>query len=338
MRWCYFCAIINIEPLLQLMFTGGQDAMQYLILSFNVIFPIFFMLALGYLIRELKLVAESGFKMFSRATFYVFIPALLFINIYKSDLESSLNVELIAYAIISLLLMCLVLYFLIPRIIKDKWDQPVVIQGIYRSNFIIYGMCIVQAIYPNADLGMVALLSAFVVPLYSVIAVLLFEMFSEKKNDKKALLFNVIKTPMVFSGGLGLFFLLTRIEIPELLLNQVESVSKLATPIALLCLGGTFKIQALKRHKRPLILACAGKLIIVPIAFLSIAIMLGFRGMELATLMAMFAAPVASSSFPMAQELGGNGELAGEIVVVTSLLSIITVFGWVLLLSFSGLL
>lgn len=312
--------------------------MQYLILSFNVIFPIFFMLALGYLIRELKLVAESGFKMFSRATFYVFIPALLFINIYKSDLESSLNVELIAYAIISLLLMCLVLYFLIPRIIKDKWDQPVVIQGIYRSNFIIYGMCIVQAIYPNADLGMVALLSAFVVPLYSVIAVLLFEMFSEKKNDKKALLFNVIKTPMVFSGGLGLFFLLTRIEIPELLLNQVESVSKLATPIALLCLGGTFKIQALKRHKRPLILACAGKLIIVPIAFLSIAIMLGFRGIELATLMAMFAAPVASSSFPMAQELGGNGELAGEIVVVTSLLSIITVFGWVLLLSFSGLL
>lgn len=338
MRWCYFCAIINIEPLLQLMFTGGQDTMQYLILSFNVIFPIFFMLALGYLIRELKLVAESGFKMFSRATFYVFIPALLFINIYKSDLESSLNVELIAYAIISLLLMCLVLYFLIPRIIKDKWDQPVVIQGIYRSNFIIYGMCIVQAIYPKADLGMVALLSAFVVPLYSVIAVLLFEMFSEKKNDKKALLFNVIKTPMVFSGGLGLFFLLTRIEIPELLLNQVESVSKLATPIALLCLGGTFKIQALKRHKRPLILACAGKLIIVPIAFLSIAIMLGFRGMELATLMAMFAAPVASSSFPMAQELGGNGELAGEIVVVTSLLSIITVFGWVLLLSFSGLL
>lgn len=338
MRWCYFCAIINIEPLLQLMFTGGQDTMQYLILSFNVIFPIFFMLALGYLIRELKLVAESGFKMFSRATFYVFIPALLFINIYKSDLESSLNVELIAYAIISLLLMCLVLYFLIPRIIKDKWDQPVVIQGIYRSNFIIYGMCIVQAIYPKADLGMVALLSAFVVPLYSVIAVLLFEMFSEKKNDKKALLFNVIKTPMVFSGALGLFFLLTRIEIPELLLNQVESVSKLATPIALLCLGGTFKIQALKRHKRPLILACAGKLIIVPIAFLSIAIMLGFRGMELATLMAMFAAPVASSSFPMAQELGGNGELAGEIVVVTSLLSIITVFGWVLLLSFSGLL
>ncbi len=312
--------------------------MQYLILSFEVIFPIFFMLALGYLIRELKLVAESGFKMFSRVTFYIFIPALLFINIYKSDLSNSLNVRLIVYAIISLFIMCLTLYFIIPRIIKDRWDQPVVMQGIYRSNFIIYGMCIVQAIYPNGDMGMVALLSAFVVPLYSVVTVLLFEMYSDKKNNKKALLFNVLKTPMVFSGILGLFFLFTKLEIPGLILSQVESVSKLATPIALLCLGGTFKIQALKRHKKALLTACAGKLIIVPIAFLSIAIILGFRGMELATLMAMFAAPVASSSFPMAQELGGNAELAGEIVVLTSLLSIITVFSWVLLLSFSGLL
>lgn len=312
--------------------------MQYLILSFEVIFPIFFMLVLGYLIRELKLVAESGFKMFSRVTFYIFIPALLFINIYKSDLSNSLNVRLIVYAIISLFIMCLTLYFIIPRIIKDRWDQPVVMQGIYRSNFIIYGMCIVQAIYPNGDMGMVALLSAFVVPLYSVVTVLLFEMYSDKKNNKKALLFNVLKTPMVFSGILGLFFLFTKLEIPGLILSQVESVSKLATPIALLCLGGTFKIQALKRHKKALLTACAGKLIIVPIAFLSIAIILGFRGMELATLMAMFAAPVASSSFPMAQELGGNAELAGEIVVLTSLLSIITVFSWVLLLSFSGLL
>jgi predicted permease len=53
--------------------------------------------------------------------------------------------------------------------------------------------------------------------------------------------------------------------------------------------------------------------------------------------MAMYAAPVASSSFPMAQELGGNAELAGEIVVITSLLSIATVFSWVLILSSSGM-
>ncbi len=295
------------------------------------------MLALGYSIREFKLVTESGFNMFSRVTFYIFIPSLLFINIYKSDLTSSFNARLIAYAIISLFITCVILYFVIPRIIKDKWDQPVVMQGIFRGNFIIYGMCIVQTIYPDTDMGMVALLSAVIVPLYSVVTVLLFEMYSDKKNNRKDLLFNVIKSPMVFSGVLGMFFLITRLEIPELLLNQIESVSKLGTPVALLCLGGTFKIQAMKQHKKPLMVACIGRLIIVPMVFISVAILMGIRGMELATIMALNAAPVAASSFPMARELGGNGELAGEVVVMTSLLSIVTVFCWVLLLTSTGM-
>jgi len=295
------------------------------------------MLALGYSIREFKLVTESGFNMFSRVTFYIFIPSLLFINIYKSDLTSSFNARLIAYAIISLFITCVILYFVIPRIIKDKWDQPVVMQGIFRGNFIIYGMCIVQTIYPDADMGMVALLSAFIVPLYSVITVLLFEMYSDKKNNKKDLLFNVIKSPMVFSGILGIFFLITGLKIPGLLLDQIESVSKLGTPVALLCLGGTFKIQAMKQHKKPLMVACIGRLIIVPMVFITAAILMGIRGMELATIMALNAAPVAASSFPMARELGGNGELAGEVVVMTSLLSIVTVFCWVLLLTSTGM-
>ncbi|NLX65082.1 MAG: AEC family transporter [Clostridiaceae bacterium] len=311
--------------------------MQYLILSFEVIFPIFFMLALGYSIRKFNLVTESGFNMFSRVTFYIFIPSLLFINIYKSDLTRSLNARLIAYAIFSLFITCIILYFLIPRIIKERWDQPVVMQGIYRGNFIIYGMCIVQTIYPDADLGMVALLSAFIVPLYSVISVLLFEMYSDKKNNKKDLLFNVLKSPMVFSGILGMFFLLTGLKIPKLLLDQIESVSKLGTPVALLCLGGTFKFQAMKQHKKPLMVTCIGRLFIVPMVFISAAILMGIRGIELATIMALNAAPVAASSFPMARELGGNGELAGEIVVMTSLLSIVTVFCWVLVLTSTGM-
>ena len=162
-------------------------------------------------------------------------------------------------------------------------------------------------------------------------------MYSDKKNNRKDLLFNVIKSPMVFSGVLGMFFLITRLEIPELLLNQIESVSKLGTPVALLCLGGTFKIQEMRQHKKPLMVTCIGRLIIVPMVFISVAILMGIRGMELATIMALNAAPVAASSFPMARELGGNAKLAGEIVVVTSLLSIATVFSWVLILSSSGM-
>lgn len=311
--------------------------MQYLVLSIKVVFPLFFMMVLGYLIKELKIIAESGFKMFSKATFYIFLPALLFRNIYKSDLANTLNVKLIVFVIISTLILFAFLCAFIPHIVKDRPDQPVVIQGIYRSNFIIFGTSIVNAIYPNADLGMVALLAAFAVPIYNAITVLLFTMFSEEKQDLKTRFINVIKNPLIAAGLLGIFSLLIKLEIPEIILSQVEDLADLANPIALICLGGTFKIQALKFHAKNLLLACFGRLILVPFIFVTIAVLLGMRGMELAVIMALYASPVATSSFPMAQELGGNAELAGEIVVITSILSIATVFGWVLLLSYSGL-
>ncbi|MGI6084390.1 MAG: AEC family transporter [Acetivibrionales bacterium] len=322
---------------MQQMYIGGHDTMQYFILSFKVVFPLCFMMVFGYLVRKLDLIKESGFKMFSRTTFHIFLPVLLFVNVYKSDLANTLNIRLIAYAIISSLLLFAILCVLIPRLIKDRPDQPVVIQGIYRSNFIIFGTSIVKAIYPDADLGMVALLAAFAVPLFNALSVLVFNMFSEDEQDLKTRFINVLKNPLIVAGALGLLFLLMKIEIPGLIFTQVENIADLATPIALICLGGTFRIQALKTHTKPLLLTCIGKLILVPFFLVFIAVLLGIRGIELAAIMALFASPVATSTFPMAQELGGNAELAGEIVVLTSIFSIATVFGWVLILSYSGL-
>ncbi len=45
--------------------------------------------------------------------------------------------------------------------------------------------------------------------------------------------------------------------------------------------------------------------------------MFGYRGVELTTLMIIFAAPTAISSFTMAQQMDSDSELAGQIVVFT---------------------
>ena len=76
---------------------------------------------------------------------------------------------------------------------------------------------------------------------------------------------------------------------------------------------------------------------IVPAVFLSIAILIGIRGIGLVSLMVMYGSPTAVSSFPMAGQMGGNSELAGQIVATTTIFSVITVFIWTYLLSFYGL-
>ncbi|WP_413926742.1 AEC family transporter [Clostridioides sp. ZZV14-6387] len=82
----------------------------------------------------------------------------------------------------------------------------------------------------------------------------------------------------------------------------------------------------MKGHLRPILLGVCGRLILVPTIFLPISILLGFRNVELASLMIMLSAPTAVSSFTMAQQMDSDSELAGQIVVFTSAFSIITVF------------
>jgi predicted permease len=50
------------------------------------------------------------------------------------------------------------------------------------------------------------------------------------------------------------------------------------------------------------------------------AVLFGFRNEVLVPLLLMSGAPTAVSSYTMAQQMGGDGELAGEIVVFTTVL------------------
>ena len=77
---------------------------------------------------------------------------------------------------------------------------------------------------------------------------------------------------------------------------------------------------------------------LLPALFLSLAVLLGIRDVGLASLVAVFASPTAVSSYPMAQQIGGDADLAAAQVVFTTALSGITVFLWVFLLRTLGLL
>ena len=69
-----------------------------------------------------------------------------------------------------------------------------------------------------------------------------------------------------------------------------------------------------------------GKLVAYPLLFIALAILMGFRDAHLAVLLTVFGSPIAVSSFTMAQQMGGDDKLAGQLVVFSSLLSVFTMF------------
>lgn len=100
----------------------------------------------------------------------------------------------------------------------------------------------------------------------------------------------------------------------------------MTSPLALFVLGGTLHFSEVRANLKYLVPSLSMKLVVVPAVMVAIAYALGLRGVELFILLAMYATPVATSSYPMAQNMGGDGELAGQFVVISTVVSVVTIF------------
>ncbi|MFR1707341.1 MAG: AEC family transporter [Clostridium sp.] len=306
--------------------------MENLILSINVVLPLFFTMALGYVLKCLKMFDDSTLKIMNNVTFKAFLPLLLFYNIYKTDLNGAVDLRLMLFAILSVTITFIILCILIPSIEKDNRKRGVLIQGIFRSNFVIFGLPVASSLFGDDKIGVVAILIATVVPLFNMLAVICLEIFRGGKPDIKNTLKGIITNPLIIASIIGVCFLLLGVKLPTAIEKSVSDISKIATPLSLILLGGSFAFTDVKTHLKQTILGVTGRLIIVPLILMPISILLGFRNVELLALLLIFASPTAISSFTMAQKMDGDSDLAAQIVVFTSAFCILTVFLWIFIL------
>ena len=258
--------------------------------------------------------------------FKAFLPMMLFNNIYHSDLESMMNPKLILTAVVSILVIFGVLCLVIPRIEKDGPRRGAMVQGIFRSNYIIFGVPIVSGVFGEQGLGVVSILSAFAIPLFNVLSVVALEIFSHGTVNKNRIVKGIVTNPLIIASLLGVVFLLAGIPIPTPVEEALADMSAIATPLGLVSLGGFFKFADTKRYLKQLIIVVAGRLVVCPAIFLPVFVSMGFRGVDLMALATMMGAPIAVSSFIMAQQQGADADLAGQAVVYTALFSIFTMF------------
>lgn len=311
--------------------------MESLILAASVVFPLLVYMVVGGLARKCKIMTEEQFKAFNGMIFRIFIPLALFFDVYKSDLKEVLQPRVFGFVFISIVLVFIIAWIGSVRGIKEKRDAITVAQSIYRSNYVLFGSAVAASLCGESGTALVAALAAMVVPLFNVLAVILFEVSRGGNVTASKIIINIFKNPLVDAGILGAIFSLLGLSLPTLLEQPLMRLGNSATPLALVTLGGLLSFESIKRHKKYLMVAVISRLIAVPAVVLILAVLLGFRGEALVAILAIFAAPTAVVSAPMAQSMGGNGALAGEIVAVTSVCCILTLFCFVFALSQMGM-
>jgi predicted permease len=107
-------------------------------------------------------------------------------------------------------------------------------------------------------------------------------------------------------------------------------------PLALICIGGTLSLAALRKSGELALSASLVKMIGLPVLATLGAWLWGVRGPELGILFLYFASPTAAASFVMARQANGNHELAAAIIVITTLMAAVTTNIGIFLLQWGG--
>lgn len=310
--------------------------MNDLLFSINTVFPLLIMMAAGFAARRLGWISDSATRQMNNCVYRLFLPILLCFSIMDTDLNATIDGATLIYAFVGTLVCFLALFWLVPRFCKQRNMCGVLIQGIARSNYAIFGIPLVMMMYPDADTSVAAMMVVVAVPVFNVMSTAALMLYGTETTDWKKIVKGIFVNPLIWGTAVGFLLWRLNVQLPELLDIPLRKLGSIATPLALFLLGASLDFVKAQANARLLTVSVLGRLLIVPLVFLPIAVALGIRGVSLATLIAVFASPVAVSSYPMAQQMGGDEDLAAGQVVFTTGLSIITVFLWVLVLKSLG--
>ena len=306
--------------------------------SVNVILPIFFLVSLGIILKKLRVIPETFSDSVDKLIFKLALPSMLFLEVSRAELSEALNPRLALFAAIAIPIMFLAVLGIVCLFVHENGKRGAMIQGICRSNFAILGMPLIHNMFGEAGTQEAALIMPITILLFNTFSVIVLSIFAPKENQLplgktvKKILRNIVTNPLIIGVVLGLPFMFWDIPLPLAADKTLTYLSNLVTPAALISLGSTVKLKSFKGRLHLAVFSACGRTMIVPAIMVLIAATLGFRGSALGTLLILFGAPTAVSSYIMAKNMGSDHELAGQILLLTTLMCLFTIFVFIFIL------
>ena len=344
----------------------------------NAVVPIILLILLGYTLKRIGFLKGDFLKTGNKLVFNVLIPCMLFINIYDSmDGFASIRWDVVLYTVIVIFIIFGIGLAAAVLTTKKNERRGVILQCSFRSNFAIIGLVLVERL--GGDTSLAGIVSAFSIPIFNILAVVALTVFVEKQKEDavqleigeedevktvkrgkeiKKIILNILKNPLIIGVATGLVFVAIR-EIERAICGGVVPFSfkihlkfaytavydlkTIASPLALIILGGQFEFSAVKGMTKEIIVGTVLRVIVTPLIGIGGAVLLSstrlftFGSDVYPMLIALFGTPVAVSSAIMAGAMKNDEQLATQLVVWTSISSILTIFVMVFALMSFGL-
>lgn len=314
--------------------------MENFIYSINVTMPIFLVMVIGYILKQIGMLNDNFVTVANKFNFKVTLPFMLFKDIAGVDIKAVFDIKYVLFCAIVSTICFWVVWGTAKLLVRDKTIRGSFVQSSFRGSAAVMGLAFIQNIYGSSAMGPLMIVSA--VPLYNIfsVIVLTFEANDSTGIDKKAKIrqagINICKNPIILSILAGLIVGLLGIQFPTLVNKTVSNVAQMATPLALITIGAGFEGRKALAKIAPTMAASMIKLVLQPLVFLPVAAWMGFSGEKMIAILIMLASPTTPSCYIMAKSMNNDEVLTASVIVTTTLMAAFTLTGWIFLLKTLG--
>lgn len=306
----------------------------------NIVLPVFSVIALGWLLRRQGLIDSAFLKQTNRLVYYVCLPLLLFYKIGTADFVANFNSRLIIASILAVAITFIASYAYTVFRGYPMTARGVFSQGSFRGNIAYMGLAITLNAYGEVGLTKAGILMGFLVPFLNLFAILALLWPHRGDGEERGALFwfrQIAFNPLILASFLGIFWSFLDLPIPLVFERSLKIATGMTLPLALLALGGGFSLEKLRGDLIRASLSSALKTIWMPVLAAILLLAMDVRGMDLGIGVLVAGTPAATATYIMADQLKGDAELAGTIVMLSTLLSAVTYTAALLLLRSQGL-
>jgi len=305
-----------------------------LLFTIEIIAPIFLLILLGSALQKTNLVSETFVKQSSNFVFNVSLPALIFVKLSNVEIGEAFDTKLIITSLLLVLLFFLISWGVSASLTKTPEDHGSFIQGSFRSNFAIVGLAIISGMFGEESLGKAALLLAFIMPMYNILAVIALTVPFHKENNIKPgrILRDILTNPLIVAAMVSILFSFFEIKVWNSIEKTLNYLGVIALPLALIGIGATLKLDRIIKASTLAFTSSFLKIVFFPVAAVLIGLLINLSNTNMGILFVLFSTPTAIASFVMAEAMKCNSKLAGDIIAISTVLSVFTLtIGFVVL-------
>jgi malonate transporter len=287
--------------------------------------PVFSLIALGAVLRRMNLLQEEGWAALERLTYFVLFPPMMFMSIIEGSFAGADALALGQVLAGAVVTMAALMLLTRPLLAKDGPQFSSVFQaGIRWNGYVALG--VIAGLWGQQGMGLAAVGFAVLVPINNVLSVLILSRYaSATPASVGRIARSIAANPLIISTVLAIILVQAGVRISEPVSQTLNLLGDATIALGLICVGAALDIGAMRAAKLPLALGTLLRLAVMPAITFGLCNAIGLHGMPLQVAMLCVAAPVATSSYILARQLGGDARLMANIVTLTTLLSLVTI-------------